>query len=242
MRALQFAIATANLACKPKCPPLSTSLVTVTVERPTLQHLPVCIASMRPHPPLLGSLLQCEFQSLELLPHPPLTVKIYWEQWEGPPGWAEHPLRTGGLCTGSEIKLNSGRKSDINGEKFAKRLRRQRHIGPSCDSPELLALHYAAIYAARLLARSGAPAAAAASARSESQRCCSGAASGAAKGAAVEGRTGASQRGLRPHCGTCCRIRLHWPATAPLPRAIPPNGRGLRMRLSNDFKGPQMIL
>jgi hypothetical protein len=51
------------------------------------------------------------------------------------------------------------------------------------------------------------------------------------------------QRGLRPHrrlrrhsarpshALRCCRIRLHWPATTPRPRAIPPNGRELRMKL-----------
>jgi hypothetical protein len=46
MRALQFAIATANLACQNALLFLLASLVTVElVERPTLQHLPVCIAS-----------------------------------------------------------------------------------------------------------------------------------------------------------------------------------------------------
>ena len=55
------------------------------------------------------------------------------------------------------------------------------------------------------------------------------------------------RRGLRPHrrllCTLrrrsarpsaalrCCRIRLHWHATTPRPRAIPPNGRGDRMKL-----------
>jgi hypothetical protein len=51
------------------------------------------------------------------------------------------------------------------------------------------------------------------------------------------------KRGLRPHrrlrrqsarpsdALRCCRIRLHWPATTPRPCAIPPNGRGLRMKL-----------
>ncbi len=35
----------------------------------------------------------------------------------------------------------------------------------------------------------------------------------------------------------CCRIRLHWPVKTPRPRATPPNGRGLRMKLKNDFNG-----
>ena len=50
-------------------------------------------------------------------------------------------------------------KSELNGEKFARRaariwrLRRQRHIGSSCDALNLLALHHA-----RLLSHSGAAA------------------------------------------------------------------------------------
>ena len=51
------------------------------------------------------------------------------------------------------------------------------------------------------------------------------------------------RRGLRPHgrhrrlrrrsarpsdALRCCRIQLHWPATTPWPRGIPPNGRELR--------------
>ncbi len=51
------------------------------------------------------------------------------------------------------------------------------------------------------------------------------------------------RRGLRPHrrlrrhsarpsdALRCCRIRLHWRAKTPRPRAIPPNGRALRMKL-----------
>ena len=102
-------------------------------------------------------------------------------------------------------------KSEINGEKFVRRLRRQRHIGLSCDSLELLAPHHA-----RLLARSGAAAFAAAFGRSTAGDAASGSAgaSGAAatflsmrvcrrsaashgrllasSGAAAFGRTGAS--------------------------------------------------
>ena len=50
-------------------------------------------------------------------------------------------------------------KSELNGEKFVRRaarawrLRRQRHIGSSCDDLNMLALHHA-----RLLSRSGAAA------------------------------------------------------------------------------------
>ena len=78
-------------------------------------------------------------------------------------------------------------KSELNGEKFVRRaarawrLRRQRHIGSSCDALNLLALHHA-----RLLSHSGA----AAFGRSTS-------------GGAASGRTGASGaalRVLRTHC------------------------------------------
>ncbi len=86
---------------------------------------------------------------------------ILQDHREGPPSWAEHPLRTGGF----EIKLNG---EALNGEKLARRatrawrLRRPPpHIGPSesCDYLNLLALHHA-----RLLSRSG-PAAEAACGR-----------------------------------------------------------------------------
>ncbi len=124
---------------------------------------------------------------------------------------------------------------EINGEKFVRRamrawrLRRQRHIGYSCDYIELLAPHHA-----RMLAPSGSaafgrsPADDAASGRAGASgasstllgmRVCRRSASSRARllarsGAAAEGhstscgaasgRTGASgaaQRGLRPHCG-----------------------------------------
>ena len=72
-------------------------------------------------------------------------------------------------------------KSELNGEKFARRLRRPRHIGSSCDVLNLLALHHA-----RLLSHSGA----AAFGR--------GTADDAASGRA--GASGATLRVLRTHC------------------------------------------
>ncbi len=56
------------------------------------------------------------------------------------------------------------------------------------------------------------------------------------------GASGASRRGLRPrpHCGTarCSRIRLHLPARTTVPRAMPPSGCGLHVKLQNNFKAP----
>ncbi len=156
---------------------------------------------------------------------------------EGPPGWAEHPLRTSGF----EIKLNKWR----NSSGALRRLRRQRHIGSSCDALNLLALHHA-----RLLSRSGAAAFGRGTADDAACQC-------AGPRRRLRRRCHFSQHaslspfcskpctsarlqrccGLRPHrrlrrqsarpsdALRCCRIRLHWHATTPRPRAIPPNGR-----------------
>ncbi len=143
-------------------------------------------------------------------------------------------------------------KSEINGEKFARRLRRQRHIGSlaSCDSltGKLLALHYA-----RLLVRSGAaaevatrpPAAPApqaplplfsacdsesvavtATVLRQAMRVCSLAAVLTGRlpfgRSTCGGASGASQRGLRPHCNpasfagddaSAARYTPHWQRT-----------------------------
>ena len=116
-------------------------------------------------------------------------------------------------------------KSGIKREKFARRaarawrLRRPRHIGSSCDALNLLALHHA-----RLLSYSGAAAfgrgtaddaacgragASGAAATFLSMRVCRRSVASHARllarsGAAAFGRTGASgatQCGLRTHCG-----------------------------------------
>ena len=127
------------------------------------------------------------------------------------------------------------------------------NIGSSCDALNLLALHHA-----RLLSHSGA--AAFGRGTADDAACGRAGASGAAatflsmrvcRPSPFCSKSCASVRsqrccGLRPqhlwrrlqrHSARpsealrCCRIRLHWPATRPRPRAIPPNGHELRMKL-----------
>ncbi len=73
----------------------------------------------------------------------PRSCKLYFNNREGPPGWAEHPLRTGG----SEIKLN-GEQMERNSSGA---LRAPGAFGArdtsSCDSLELLAPHHARLLA-----------------------------------------------------------------------------------------------
>ncbi len=107
------------------------------------------------------TVLACQVSSLILTDPSKMLIG------EGPPGWAEHPLRTGG----SEIKLNGEEEMERNSSgalrapgAFVARLAPSAPAAhrilndSSCSSLELLAPHHR--HHARLLAPSGAAAAA----------------------------------------------------------------------------------